>query len=77
MKWGDISEEVWQVENDISDACSLRPSYRWGEEKAEDTELDQWEIDEMYKYLESATKSLEAAKKKLKPHTTKHKEKTS
>ena len=73
MKWGHVAKEVWQAQNDIVDACELRPNNRWGEEKAEDTEVDQWGVDEMYKYLESAAKSIEAAKKKLKPHTTKHK----
>ena len=71
MKWGEIADEVWTVQNDSSEASELRPiSKRVNEEQAEATEMDQWTINRMYELLESAARNAQAAADKLKPHVT-------
>jgi len=74
IKWGDISKEIWQAQNDITDVCNMAPSNRHGNEKAEATEIDQWTIDEMYNFLGTASVNTKAAMAKLRPHTTYFKE---
>ena len=74
--WGHISDELYQVQNDIVDVINLGPSTRWGEENADASEINQWEIDNIYKYLISAEVAIKVAKAQLKPYTTKYKENT-
>lgn len=70
FRWGEISIEVWQTQNDITDACNLAPSNRHGEKAANATELDQYTIDEIYNFLGTAVTNAQAAMKKLHPETT-------
>ena len=73
MKWGKISKAVWQAQNDIIDICNMKPSDRHSEEESDNTELDQWSIDQFYNLLESAAVNIKTAMDKLRPHTTYYK----
>lgn len=71
MKWGEICDDVYDAQNNVSEASELAPSYRWGEAKAEAEELDQWTMNEMYRFLKESLPSIKAAMKKLEPHLKK------